>query len=99
MKEITREEFMTSKNTWVPTKLDNIEGASDLSITQFPPIPADAIDSFYNNQGDISATKSDLEVDPVIVDKKSEGNLSLQLAYSWSRPFFLVLRPFGGWKV
>ena len=25
MKEITGEEFMTSKNTWVPTKLDDIE--------------------------------------------------------------------------
>ena len=48
-KEITREEFMTSRNTWDPTKLDHIEGASDLSISQFPPIPADAIDSFYNS--------------------------------------------------
>ena len=82
MKEITREEFMTSKNTWVPTKLDNIEGASDLSINQFPPIPIDAIDSFYNDQGDIRATKRDLEVDPAVVgleiypavvDKKCEG--------------------------
>ena len=68
MKEITREEFMTSKNTWVPTKLDNIEGASDLMISQFPPIPVDAIDSFYNNQGDIHATKSYLEVDPAVVN-------------------------------
>ena len=56
-----------------PTKLDNIEGASDLSISQFPPIPTDAIDSFYNSQGNIRATNSDLEVDPAVVDKKSEG--------------------------
>ena len=42
---------MTSKNTWVPTKLDDVEGASDLMISQFPPIPIDAIDSFYNDQG------------------------------------------------
>ena len=63
MNEINREESMTSKTTWVQTKLDNIEGASDLSISQFPPIPFNAIDSFYNNQGDICATKSDLEVD------------------------------------
>ena len=49
MKEITREELMTSKNTWDPTKLDDIEGASDLSIRQFPPIPVDAIDIFYNS--------------------------------------------------
>ena len=35
----------------------DIEGASDLMISQFPPILIDAIDSFYNNQGDICATK------------------------------------------
>ena len=49
MKEITREEFMTSKNTWNPTKLDDVDVASDLMISQFPPIPLDAIDSFYND--------------------------------------------------
>ena len=54
---------MTSKNTWVPTKLDNVGGASDLNISQFPPIPIDDIGSFYNNQGNICATKSDLNVD------------------------------------
>ena len=61
---------MTSKNTWVPTKLDDIEGTSNLMISQFSPIPIDAIDSFYNNQGDICATKSDLKVDPAVVDLK-----------------------------
>ena len=64
---------MTLRNTWDPTKLDDIEGTSDLSISQFPPIPVDAIDSFYNSQGDIYATKSNSEVDPAVVDKKSEG--------------------------
>ena len=74
MKEITSEEFMTSKNTWDPTKLDVIGGASDLMISQFPPIPLDAIDSFYNDQGDICATKSDSKVDskigPAVVDSE-----------------------------
>ena len=70
MNEITREEFMTSKNTWVPTKLDDVEGASDLMISQFPPIPIDAIDSFYNDQGDIRATRSDSKVDPAVVDSE-----------------------------
>ena len=57
---------------WDLTKLDDIEGASDLSTRQFPSIPIDAIDSFYNSQGNIRATKSDLEVDPAIGDKKRE---------------------------
>ena len=63
-----------SKNTWDPTKLDDVDGASDLMISQFPPIPLDAIDSFYNDQGDICATKSDsevdFEVDPAVVDSE-----------------------------
>ena len=36
MEEITLEEFMTAKTTWDPSKLDDFEGASDLSIRQFP---------------------------------------------------------------
>ena len=70
IKEITGEEWMTSKNMWDPTKLDDIAGASDLSISQFSPIPVNAINSFYNSQDDICATKSDFEVDPAVVDKK-----------------------------
>ena len=72
MNEIIREKFMTSKNMWDTTKLDDIEGASDLSICQFPPIPIDATDSFYNSQSNIRATKSNLEVCPAVGDKKSE---------------------------
>ena len=68
MKEITREEFMASRNRWVQSKLDDIEGTSGLSIHQFPPIPVHTIDDFYNSQGDIRATKSDLEVDSAVVD-------------------------------
>ena len=41
MKEITREEWMTSKSDWDPSKFDDIAGASDLSISQFSPIPLD----------------------------------------------------------
>ena len=74
MNEITREEFMMSKNIWDPTKLDDVDEASDLMLSQLPPIPLDAIDSFYNDEGDICATKSDLKVDskvdPAIVDSE-----------------------------
>ena len=47
------------KGTWDPSKLDDLPGALDRSLSQFSPVPADAIDSFYNIQGDIRATKSD----------------------------------------
>ena len=65
---------MTSRNTWDPTKLDSPEVASDLMISQFSPIPIDIIDSFYNDQGNIRATKSDStvdsKVDPAVVDSE-----------------------------
>ena len=74
MKEVTREKFITSKNTWDPTKLDDVDGASNLMISQFPPIPLDAFDGFYNDQGDIRVTKSDSKVDskvdPAVVDSE-----------------------------
>ena len=60
MNEITREEFMTSRNSWDPTKLDDPERTSDLMISQFPPFPPDIIDSFYNDQGVIDETIMDL---------------------------------------
>ena len=73
MNKITREEFMTSDNTSVPTRLDDVEGASILMISQFPPIFSDAIDSFYNDQGDIRAKKSDSKVDPAVVDSEFDS--------------------------
>ena len=47
MKDIKRMEWMTSKSDWDPSKFDDIAGASERSISQFPPIPLDTIDSFY----------------------------------------------------
>ena len=74
MEHITREEFMTSRNTWDPTKLDSPGGESDRMISQFSPIPIDIIDSFYNDQGDIRATKNDSSVDskvyPIVVESE-----------------------------
>ena len=74
--KITCEEWMTSKATWDPSKLDDIKGASNLSIRQFPPIPTDAIDSFYNSQGEIRATKSDLTKDTVVIDSPKDPIVS-----------------------
>ena len=36
MRDIGREDFMTSKNKWDPSKLDDTEGAADLHIQQSP---------------------------------------------------------------
>ena len=76
VEKVTLEECMTSKTTWDPSKLDDIVGASDLSICQFSPTPIDVTDSFYNLQGDIRATKSDLKDDPVVNDSPKDPVVS-----------------------
>ena len=81
MAEIDREEFMTAKTEWDPSKLDDIEGASDLSIRQFLPTPIDATDSFYNSQGDIRANKSDLKDDSVVSDASSKNSGNKRVGY------------------
>ena len=48
-------------------------------IKQFPPLPFDITNSFYNDQGDIRVTKGDvivdskIEVDPVVVDSEIDS--------------------------
>ena len=76
MEEIKREEWMTLKGTWDLSKLDDIPGASDRSISQFSPIPMDAIDSFYNSQGEIRATKSDSTNESIVSDSPRDPVVS-----------------------
>ena len=72
MAEITREEFMTAKTEWDPSKLDDTEGAAERHLQRFPPTPMDATDSFYDSQGNIRANKSGLNVSDV--SNTSGGN-------------------------
>ena len=74
MRYISREEFVTSKSEWDPSKLDDIEGAADLHIQQFSTTPIDAKDSFYNSQGNIFASKSNLEDDSVVSDASNASS-------------------------
>ena len=60
MDEITREEFITLINNWDPTKYDTPEGEYERLIKQFTPIPADIINDYYNDQGDLRVTKGDV---------------------------------------
>ena len=75
MREIDREEWMTAKTTWDPTNLDDIKLTAGRLLKRFLPTPMDDTYSFYNSQGDIRATKSDLEVDSAVSDApdKSSG--------------------------
>ena len=83
--DISREEFITLKSDWGQSKFDDIEGAADLQIQQFPPTSSDATDSFYDSQGNICAQKSDLEEDSVVSDASSTSSGSRRRSYS-SRP-------------
>ena len=84
MREIDREEWMTTKNTWDSSKLDNVEGTTERLLKQFLPTPMDATDSFYNSQCDIRTTKSDLEVHPAVIGdiRATKSDLEIDPAVS-----------------
>ena len=50
----------------IPPNMTAPEGESERSIKQFSPIPADIINSYYNDQGDLRVTKGDAVVVPKI---------------------------------
>ena len=72
--DIRRKEFMTLKSDWDLSKFDDIEGATDLHIQQFPPISIDATDSFYDTEGNIRANNSDLKEDYVVSNASSTSS-------------------------
>ena len=62
MTEIDREEFMTAKTEWDPSKLNDTEGSAERHLQQFHPTPIDDNDSFYDSQGNIRVNKNDLNI-------------------------------------
>ena len=72
MRDIRREEFMTSKNDWDPSQYDDIEGAADLQIQQFPTTPIDTTDSFNVVEDNIHTNKNDQEEEYLIRTHKSD---------------------------
>ena len=67
MKNVTREEIMTSPAPWNPSLLDDSRDAVEQRIKQFPSTPLSSTDNFYNIEGDLLAWKSDS-------DSKSSGD-------------------------
>ena len=53
MREITREEIMTSPGEWNPRLLDDVLIASQTRLKQFPSTPINQTEMFYNMEGDI----------------------------------------------
>lgn len=76
MRDSDREEFMTLKNDWDPSKLYDIDCAVDRHIQPFLPTPINATDSFCDSQGNICASKSNLGDDSAVSDvsNNSSGN-------------------------
>ena len=66
MRGIDREEWMTAKATWDPSKLDNVEGTVERLLKQFPLLLWMLLIVSILQSG-IRATKTDLEVDPVVI--------------------------------
>ena len=57
MREISREEFMTLKNDWDPSKYDDTSDEVEVRLRQIPSTPIEATASFYDTEGNIRAHK------------------------------------------
>ena len=71
MREITREEIMTSHWEWNPSLLDDAQNASQRRLRQFPSTPIEATNNFYNVGGDTIVQKIDIDDSSIISDNSS----------------------------
>ena len=76
MREITREEIMTSPGEWNLSLLDDEPDASQKRLRQFPPTPIEQTDAFYNLEGQIIVQRSDVDVDDTSVTSDSSSTSS-----------------------
>ena len=61
MKEITREEIMTSPAVWNPSVLDDAPDTSQRRLRQFPSTQIEFTEGFYNMEGDVIVQKTDID--------------------------------------
>ena len=73
MKDITREEIMTSPGIWNPSTLDDAPNSSQKRLRQFPSTPIEFTEGFYNLEGDIIVQRSSIGDDNSIVSNNSSS--------------------------
>ena len=83
MKEITREEMMTSPGEWNPSLLDDAPNVSEKRLRQYTSTPMGAIDVFYNMKGDIVVQKNNVDTDEIFIvsDASSTSSGSRRRSY------------------
>ena len=83
MREITREEIMTSPGEWNPSLLDDKPDATQKRLRQFPPIPIEQTEAFYNLEGQIIVQRSDMDIDDTSIasDNSSTSSGSRRRSY------------------
>ena len=84
MKEIKREEIITSPGEWNPSILDNTPDESELQRKQFPPTPIDATDDVYDMEGNIIVQKNHINGSSIVSDVSSTSSGSRRRLY-WAR--------------
>ena len=67
MKDITREEIITSPGIWNPSTLDDAPNSSQKRLRQFPSTPIEFTEGFYNLEGDIIVQRSDIDDSSIAV--------------------------------
>ena len=81
MREIAREEIMTSPGTWNPSLIDDSPDASQKRLCQIPSAPIEFTDSFYDIEGNIIVQKTDVDEDSIISNHSSTRSGSRRRSY------------------
>ena len=84
MREIIREEIMTSPGEWNPSLLDDAPNASQSRLKRFPSTLIEATNGFYNMEGDVIVQETDIDDNSINSDASSTSSGSRQRSY-WSR--------------
>ena len=78
MKEITREEIMTSPGIWNPSLLGNAPDSTLKRLRQFPSTPIKFTEGFYNLEGDIIVQRNDIDDNSLVSNNSSTSSGSRQ---------------------
>ena len=82
MREITREEIMTSPGEWNPSLLDDEPDATQKRLWQFPPTPIEQTDAFYlESQIIVQKNDTDLDDASIVNDNSSTSSGSRRRSY------------------
>ena len=81
IRDITREETITSLGEWNYSLLDDSPNAPEQRLGHFPPTTVDALSNFYNMKGYIIVQKGDIDDNSILIDASSTSSGNRRWSY------------------